>query len=51
MNTFDAMGHAQLQAAEGNRQLASALARWVGTLANRVLFALGRHIPATKTSR
>lgn len=51
MNTFDAMAHAQLQAAEGNRQLASALARWIGTLANRVLFNLGRHFPSSKTSR
>lgn len=51
MNTFDAMGHAQMQAADGNRQLAAALARWIGSIANRVLFAIGRHIPATKTSR
>ncbi len=51
MNTFDAMGHAQLQAADGNRQLAIALSRWIGSIANRVLGMLGRHIPATKTSR
>lgn len=51
MNTFDAMGQAQLQAAEGNRQLASALANWIGSTANRVLSTLGRHFPSTKTSR
>lgn len=51
MNSFDAMGHAQLQAAEGQRQLATALARWVGTLANRLLFTVGRHLPSPKTSR
>lgn len=51
MNSFDAMAHAQLQAAEGNIQLANALARWIGTRANRVLATLGRHFPSAKTSR
>ncbi len=51
MNSFDLMAQAQLQAAEGQRQLATALARWVGARTTRLLTTLGRHVPPTKTSR
>lgn len=45
MNGFEAMGQAQLDAAEGQRQLSLAFSRWVGRLATRWLNAVVRHMP------
>ena len=36
MNGFEQMGHTLLQTAEGNRQIAAAIAEGVSTVANRL---------------
>ena len=50
MNSFDAMGQAQLLAAEGQRQIAAAIARGIGQALLRALDAIGRHLPQSKAA-
>jgi hypothetical protein len=48
MNSFEQIGAAQLQAYEGQRLIAHAMARAIGRALVRVLNAIGRHLPETK---
>ena len=50
MNSFEAMGQGMLDAAEGQRLLSAAFARWVGQKTMRLLDALARHLPEGKAT-
>ncbi len=45
MNSFEAMGQAKLDAAEGQRQLSQDFSRWLGRVAVKWLDAVTRHLP------
>lgn len=45
MNSFEAMGQAQLDAAEGQRQISVAFSQWLGRIALKWLDVATRHLP------
>ncbi len=50
MNSFEIMGQARLDAAEGQRVLAIAAMRWLRQAAVKLIDAVGRHLPESKTA-
>ncbi len=50
MNSFEIMGQAQLDAAEGQRLLAIAAMQWLRTATVKLVDAVGRHLPQGKTA-
>jgi hypothetical protein len=50
MNSFEAMGQAQLLAAEGQRQIARQVAAAIGRLLARLLDGVARHLPESKST-
>lgn len=50
MNSFEMMGQARLDAAEGQRLLAIATLRWLRHAGVRLIDAIGRYLPESKTA-
>jgi hypothetical protein len=50
MNSFEAMGTARLQAAEGQRQIAAIIARAIGRGLLRAVDLVGRNLPEGKST-
>ena len=50
MNSFEAAGEARLLAAEGQRQIAAAIARGLGRMMKRLIDTLGRHLSQGKVT-
>ncbi len=50
MNSFEIIGQARLDAAEGQRIIALATLRWIKQSFVKLVDAIGRHLPESKTA-
>jgi hypothetical protein len=50
MNHFEIIGQARLDAAEGQRMMALAAMRWLRKTTVKLIDAIGRYLPESKTA-
>ena len=50
MNSFEIMGQARMDAAEGQRLMAIALGRWLRQTTVKLVNAVGRYLPESKAT-